>query len=137
MTCGECGHESPEGANFCESCGARLPADPAPPSPEEAAQALLDQGVNPALVEQLQAIQTALDTLRADIGQHADRLQLVERILNAPRIDPAPPPTPLRRRFLPMLLWLDRPLLPRPRLPGRRHPIPSGLGRLFNKWNAY
>ena len=90
MTCGECGHESPEGANFCESCGARLPADPAPPSPEEAAQALLDQGVNPALVEQLQAIQTALDTLRADIGQHADRLQLVERILNAPRIDPAP-----------------------------------------------
>ena len=90
MTCGECGHESPGGANFCESCGAPSPVETDSPSPEEATQALLDQGVNPALVEQLYAIQAAVDALRADIGQHADRLQLVERILNAPRIDPAP-----------------------------------------------
>ena len=103
MTCGNCGQNSPDGANFCEHCGARFDASPpdgdgalspeqvAPEQagPEEAAQVLLDEGVSPALVEQLQAIQTALNALRADLGHQADRLQLVERVLAVPRLDPA------------------------------------------------
>ncbi len=98
MSCANCGQESPDRSNFCERCGARLgpdaPSEPdaavGPQSPDDLPQALLDQGVSPALVERLRAIQTALDELRADAAHQSDRLRLVENMLAVPSIVPAP-----------------------------------------------
>ncbi len=56
IRCAECGHENMDGLEYCDACGAKLPAVAVPPAPEAAATAMSVDESPAALQNEAEAV---------------------------------------------------------------------------------
>ena len=86
MICNNCGREVGEEDHFCSSCGVSLvpeePSEQGPPPSEGEASGPPGATDTPDVATQLQALQSTVDAMRADVARNSERLLLVERVLS-------------------------------------------------------